>query len=59
MGAGVRDHARGVDHAGPKEEGVEVVAAVVMIADLFFVCFLLSARLSLRPDPMKKMKWKI
>ena len=33
----VRDDARGIDHAGAEEPGVEIVAAVVVVADLFFV----------------------
>ena len=35
---GVGDQAGGVNHAWTKEPAVEVVTAVVMITDLFFVC---------------------
>lgn len=37
FGMDVADYARGVDHARAEEGGVEVVAAVVVVAYLFFV----------------------
>lgn len=41
FGVDVGDYAAGVDHAGAEEPAVEVVAAVIVVADLFFVCALL------------------
>lgn len=41
FGVDVGDDAAGVDHAGAEEPAVEVVAAVVVVADLFFVCVVL------------------
>lgn len=38
FGVDVGDYAAGVDHTGAEEPAVEVVAAVVVVADLFFVC---------------------
>jgi hypothetical protein len=34
---GVGDYAGCVDHAGPEEGSVEIVAAVVVVADLLFI----------------------
>lgn len=33
----VGDYARGVDHAGAEEPAVEIVAAVIVVSDLFFI----------------------